>query len=82
MTDTIISEARGTWHRLTLNRPDKMNALDRPMQDAILAALDAAAHDRDCRALLIAGEGRAFCAGQDLGGPRRYRRARRDRALL
>ena len=66
MTDTIISEARGAWRRLTLNRPDKMNALDRPMQDAILRALDAAAHDRDCRALLIAGEGRAFCAGQDL----------------
>ncbi len=66
MTGTIISEACGGWHRLRLNRPDKMNALDRPMQDAILRALDAAAHDPDCRALLIAGEGRAFCAGQDL----------------
>ena len=66
MTDTIIRERRGAWHRLTLNRPDRMNALNRPMHDAILRALDEAAHDADCRALLIAGEGRGFCAGQDL----------------
>ncbi len=40
MSETILSESRGAWRRIVLNRPDKMNALDRAMQDGILRALE------------------------------------------
>jgi 2-(1,2-epoxy-1,2-dihydrophenyl)acetyl-CoA isomerase len=51
---------------ITLNRPERLNALTVEMADALLAALDAAQADPECRALLLTGAGRAFCAGQDL----------------
>ena len=52
---------------LSLNRPDKLNAFNDEMHRALRAALEAAAADPDCRAVLLTGSGRAFCAGQDLG---------------
>lgn len=51
---------------LTLNRPDKMNAVHPPMRDEILAALDACRGDPETRAIVITGEGRAFCTGADI----------------
>jgi 2-(1,2-epoxy-1,2-dihydrophenyl)acetyl-CoA isomerase len=51
---------------LTLNRPTALNAFDLAMKEQFLAALDAAAADPDCRALVLTGAGRAFCVGQDL----------------
>jgi 2-(1,2-epoxy-1,2-dihydrophenyl)acetyl-CoA isomerase len=51
---------------LTLNRPDRLNALNRAMQDQLLAGLDQVEQDHSIRALLITGAGRGFCAGQDL----------------
>ena len=51
---------------ITLNRPDKLNSFDREMALETIAALDAAKDDASVRAVLITGEGRAFCAGQDL----------------
>ncbi len=51
---------------ITLNRPDKLNSFDREMALETIDALDKAAGDKDVRALLLTGEGRAFCAGQDL----------------
>lgn len=49
-----------------LARPDKMNALDGRMFRAIVAAGDAVAVDRSVRVVVLAGEGRSFCAGLDL----------------
>jgi enoyl-CoA hydratase/carnithine racemase len=49
-----------------LNRPDKMNALDAKMFDAIAATIDGLAADRSLRAVVLSGEGRAFCAGLDM----------------
>ncbi len=49
-----------------LNRPDKMNALDARMFDAIAATIDALAADRTVRVVVLSGEGRAFCAGLDM----------------
>ena len=51
---------------ITLNRPDKLNSFDREMALETIAALGAAKEDANVRAVLLTGEGRAFCAGQDL----------------
>jgi len=55
------------WRKLVLNRPNRLNAANPPMLTALLAALDAAEADRSCRALMLTGDGRGFCAGQELG---------------
>jgi 2-(1,2-epoxy-1,2-dihydrophenyl)acetyl-CoA isomerase len=67
MSDEIRVEMREGWRKLMLNRPEKLNAANEAMLTALIAALDAAEADRTCRALLLTGEGRGFCAGQELG---------------
>ena len=52
--------------RLTLNRPAQRNALSIGLMSALGAALDRAAADTECRVIIIAGAGSAFCAGHDL----------------
>ncbi len=51
---------------LTLNRPDKFNALSTGLMSAIQAELDSIAADSTVRVVIIAGNGKAFCAGHDL----------------
>jgi enoyl-CoA hydratase/carnithine racemase len=51
---------------LTLNRPEKRNALNQPLIEALNAALAQFENDKEVRALLIRGEGASFCAGIDL----------------
>jgi enoyl-CoA hydratase/carnithine racemase len=51
-----------------LNRPDKLNALDAEMFDALVAAGDSLSRERGVRAVVLSGEGRAFCAGLDFSG--------------
>jgi 2-(1,2-epoxy-1,2-dihydrophenyl)acetyl-CoA isomerase len=63
---TILVETHGPYRLITLNRPERLNALTVEMADALMAALDAAEADESCRAVLVTGAGRAFCAGQDL----------------
>jgi 2-(1,2-epoxy-1,2-dihydrophenyl)acetyl-CoA isomerase len=67
MTHEVRVEQHAGWRKLVLNRPDKLNAANEAMLRALLAALDEAEADRACRALLLTGEGRGFCAGQELG---------------
>jgi 2-(1,2-epoxy-1,2-dihydrophenyl)acetyl-CoA isomerase len=62
----ILVEAFPGYRLITLNRPERLNALTVEMADALSAAFDAAAADENCRALVLTGAGRAFCAGQDL----------------
>ena len=66
MEDTIRVEPHHGWRKLVLNRPDKLNAVNETMLTALLAALDAAAADNTCRAVLLTGTGRGFCSGQEL----------------
>jgi len=63
---SILSETRTGYRVITLNRPDKLNAFNEPMHQALRKAIEDAEADEDCRALLITGAGRGFCTGQDL----------------
>jgi enoyl-CoA hydratase/carnithine racemase len=51
-----------------LSRADKLNALDAEMFDALVAAGESLVRERGVRAVVLSGEGRAFCAGLDFGG--------------
>ena len=67
MTDSpVLTQLEVGYRILILNRPDKLNAFNDAMHDALRAAIDEAQADLNCRSLLITGAGRAFCAGQDL----------------
>src|SRR3979411_3385337 len=50
-----------------LVRADKMNAADAAMFDALVATSERLAHEKGLRAVVLSGEGRAFCAGLDMG---------------
>lgn len=62
----ILSEKKEQVLVLTLNRPDKFNSFNREMALQLIAELDKAATDSSVRAILLSGNGKAFCAGQDL----------------
>ncbi len=66
--DTVLVAKADGIMRLTLNRPDKLNALNRALYEEMMAALADAATDDACRVVVLTGAGRAFCAGQDLSG--------------
>jgi enoyl-CoA hydratase/carnithine racemase len=53
---------------ITLDRPDRLNAFTPTMQRELIEAFDRADEDDAVRAIVVTGEGRAFCAGADLGG--------------
>jgi 2-(1,2-epoxy-1,2-dihydrophenyl)acetyl-CoA isomerase len=54
---------------ITLNRPQALNAFDRAMKTELIAGLRSVERDRSVRVVVLTGEGRAFCAGQDLREP-------------
>lgn len=64
--DTIKYERRGTIGLITLNRPDKLNAINMKMVEEINQALDLAEADAKVLAIVLNGEGKAFSAGFDL----------------
>jgi enoyl-CoA hydratase len=51
--------------RVALNRPDRLNALDRPMHKELRSLYEQIAHDADVRVVVVTGNGRAFCVGAD-----------------
>lgn len=64
--DDILFDAAGGVATITLNRPDVLNSFTRPMARRLREALDRVRDDRELRAVVVTGAGRAFCAGQDL----------------
>ncbi len=66
MSDTIKFSQEGNVGLIQLNRPDKFNSFNREMALEMQLKLDECASSKDIRAILITGEGKAFCAGQDL----------------
>jgi 2-(1,2-epoxy-1,2-dihydrophenyl)acetyl-CoA isomerase len=63
----ILVDKRKGYRVITLNRPQRLNAFNEAMHRALKTAIDEAEIDETCRALLLTGAGRGFCAGQDLG---------------
>ena len=63
----IAVEIKDGWRKLVLNRPEKLNAVSPAMLTELLQTIGAAEADRATRALLLTGNGRGFCAGQELG---------------
>lgn len=66
MSDLILIADDGGVRTLTLNRPEKLNALSSPLVEALSRELGLAASDPEVRAIVLAGAGRSFCAGYDL----------------
>ncbi|MCK1721265.1 crotonase/enoyl-CoA hydratase family protein [Bradyrhizobium sp. 141] len=64
--DTIKFEVAEQILTITLNRPEKLNACTAAMERELIDAFDRADEDDDVRAIIVTGEGRAFCAGADL----------------
>jgi len=65
MQQDITIERAEQWLEITINRPDKMNAIREQTAVEILEQLEAAEADRTCRAVLIRGLEKAFCTGVD-----------------
>jgi 2-(1,2-epoxy-1,2-dihydrophenyl)acetyl-CoA isomerase len=66
--DPSILVARNEgWAEITLNRPERLNSFNEEMHRQLAAAIGDVAEDVSCRAVLLTGAGRGFCAGQDLG---------------
>ena len=66
MPGLVLVEHGPGFRTLALNRPDKLNVFDDALHAALAAALDDADADESCRALVLTGAGRGFCAGADL----------------
>jgi 2-(1,2-epoxy-1,2-dihydrophenyl)acetyl-CoA isomerase len=62
----LLEERRGNIALLRLNRPESLNALDRELVDALGHALEQAIRHSNVRAVVLTGEGGAFCSGADL----------------
>lgn len=80
-----MAQSLGAIRILTLNRPEKLNAISLEMQQHLLAQVKSVAAANDTRVLILTGAGRAFCAGGDhsmrheaISGPRRRQEIRRD----
>jgi methylglutaconyl-CoA hydratase len=66
VTERVLDALSGGILTATLNRPEKRNAIDTPMIDALLALLDRADLDAEVRVIALRGAGSDFCAGMDL----------------
>ncbi|HEY4895774.1 MAG TPA: enoyl-CoA hydratase-related protein [Solirubrobacteraceae bacterium] len=64
----LVDEPAAHVRRLTLNRPEQLNTITSELCEALHAELAAIAAERTCRAVILTGAGRAFCAGLDLHG--------------
>jgi enoyl-CoA hydratase/carnithine racemase len=67
MSDRVVIQMDNGVADVKLNRPDKMNALDGAMFAALSEAGESLKADPSVRAVVLSGEGRAFCAGLDFG---------------
>ena len=80
MTEVLLSSDTDGVRTLTLNRPERKNAIDAQLWVELADALRATKRDRDVRALVLTGAGSAFCSGADIGtGEQLHPRYKLDR---
>jgi enoyl-CoA hydratase/carnithine racemase len=77
----VLEERSGAVMTLRLNRPQKLNALNPEMGQALVHAILRASDDKEVRAVVVTGAGRAFCAGGDLELLRDVRKRKASREL-
>lgn len=63
----VLERTEGGVATLVMNRPDRMNAINKDLANGLNEALDRASSDEGVRVIILTGAGRAFCAGGDLG---------------
>src|SRR5262249_58130825 len=63
---SLLYKAQGRIARITLNRPERLNAIDSNMPHEIRLAVERANDDEQVHVIILGGAGRAFCAGYDL----------------
>jgi enoyl-CoA hydratase/carnithine racemase len=68
MTEAVLYDVADGVATITLNRPDRLNAMNADTYAGLMDAFDATDGDDAVRAVIVTGAGRAFCAGADLGG--------------
>lgn len=66
MFKTVLYEVEGPVARITLNRPDKHNAMNHQLWEDLAAAFDEAESDTEVKVVVLAGAGRSFCSGWDM----------------
>ena len=66
MTEVVLEERRGPALWITMNRPEKLNALSGELVEALRASFRRAASDDEVKVVVLTGAGRAFSAGFDL----------------
>jgi len=64
----VVDQPAPHVRRVSMNRPDELNAMTAELCEAMHEELRSIAADRSCRAVILTGEGRGFCAGVDLRG--------------
>lgn len=80
MTDTVRFEVSGPVATITLNRPDRLNAMTEELIGGVLVCLEQASADDAIRAVVLTGAGRGFCAGGDLGAMGEFAEPRTEEA--
>ena len=70
---SVLSEQQGAVVTLTLNRPDRLNALDPEMASALLGAIEDLAKNDSARIVVLRGQGKSFCAGGDVAAMHAHR---------
>lgn len=78
----LVDTSRPHIRVITMNRPDKRNALNIPLLEAFCRAVDEANHDGDTRVIIITGAGPVFCAGLDLTEARDTGKSHRSGELV
>ena len=66
--ETILYTTDGPVATITLNRPEQLNTIVRPLPDEVEAAVGRAVRNGDVKVIVLRGAGRSFCAGYDFGG--------------